>query len=91
MLIDVTRKTESNYKPGENPKSLKNLEKRGRTPVYDEHKKRREVIVTETGWEGFKQLAKDVGLSASELIERLGRGTVQLAEYSERDKGKDAH
>lgn len=64
----------SKYKPGENLKSLRDLEKRGRTPVYDEHKKRREVIVTETGWEDFKQLAKDVGLSASELIERLERG-----------------
>lgn len=80
LISDVPKKPQSQYKPGENPKSLANLEKRGRTSTYDENKKRREILATDIGWEGFKALAKEVGLSASELIERLGRGTIALAD-----------
>jgi hypothetical protein len=83
-----TEKAESQYRPGKNPNSQDNLKqyKKGEPKFYDELKKRREALVTDTGWEGFKQLAKDVGLSASELIERLGRGTIELKEIADDDK-----
>jgi hypothetical protein len=42
--------------------------------VHGQPKKRREVMVTDDGWEGFKALAQRLGLSASEVVERLGRG-----------------
>ena len=64
------------YAPGENPTSLKNL--RPRQTTYEEAKKQRAVLVTATGWEGFKALAEALGLSASELVEQLGRGAIAI-------------
>jgi hypothetical protein len=58
--------------------SLANL--RPREPMYGEAKKRRELLATGEGWEGFKALATAHGLSASELVERLGRGTLTLGD-----------
>jgi hypothetical protein len=51
---------------------------RPRSPVYGEAKSKRQPLVTDKGWDGFKALAASHGLSASELIERIGRGTVTL-------------
>lgn len=68
----------SDYGVGENPRSLANL--RPRSPVYGEAKSKRQPLVTDEGWEGFKALAATHGLSASELIERLGRGTLSLGD-----------
>ena len=59
-----------------NPRSRDNLQPRKR--YYEEPKKRHEVMVTPEGWEGFKALASDRGLSASELIEQLGRGLIAI-------------
>jgi hypothetical protein len=71
----------SQYKPGEHPNSRENLTyHEGRPTVYEERKKRREVLVTETGWEGFKQAAQSAGCSASEFVERIGRGVLKISE-----------
>jgi hypothetical protein len=59
-----------------NPRSRENLKPRKR--YYEEPKKRHEVMVTPEGWEGFKALASGRGLSASELIEQLGRGLIAI-------------
>lgn len=59
-----------------NPRSRENLKPRQR--YYEEPKKRHEVMVTPEGWEGFKALASRRGLSASELIEQLGRGLIAI-------------
>ena len=59
-----------------NVRSRENL--KPRELYYEEKKKPHEVTVTAAGWDGFKGLASERGLSASELIERLGRGTVSL-------------
>jgi hypothetical protein len=75
MLLTVPRK-KSDYAPGEHPHSQDNLQPR--ETMYGEAKKRREVMVTATGWDGFKALAASMDLSASELVERLGRGTIPL-------------
>lgn len=56
--------------------SIANL--RPREPMYGEAKKRREMLATDEGWAGLKVLAAAQGLSVSELIERLGRGTLSL-------------
>jgi hypothetical protein len=71
LLTSVPKK--SSYKPGEHPRSQENLIHEGRPSLYEENKKRREVLATETGWEGFKQIARELGLSASELVEQIGR------------------
>jgi hypothetical protein len=64
-----------------NPKSLENLQHEGRPLLHGEPKRTREVSVTQTGWDGAKQLAQSVGAnSVSELIERLGRGGYSLTE-----------
>lgn len=60
-----------------NPRSLANLTGH-KEQYYDEPKKKRNVSVTDTGWEGFDALAKLVSLSRSELIESLGRGSINL-------------
>jgi hypothetical protein len=67
-----------------NPRSRDNLKPRKR--YYEEPKKRHEVMVTPEGWEGFKALASDRGLSASELIEQLGRGLIEID--SAQDNGR---
>jgi hypothetical protein len=77
IQIAVPRK-KSDFAPGENPKSLENLQPR--EPLYDEPKRRRELMATDTGWQGFKDVAKDMGLSASELAERIGRGVLRVGE-----------
>ncbi|MBD1877071.1 hypothetical protein H6F75_26655 [Nodosilinea sp. FACHB-131] len=46
--------------------------------MYGAAKKRRQLLATATGWDGFKTLAASMDLSASELVERLGRGTIPL-------------
>jgi hypothetical protein len=69
-------KRKSDYAPGENPTSLENL--KPRETFYDECKKRWQIMVTPTGWAGFKELAQEVGLSASELIEQIGRREIEI-------------
>ena len=59
-----------------NPRSRQNL--KPREMYYAEPKTRHEVAVTPEGWQGFKSLAAARDVSASELIERLGRGLVTL-------------
>lgn len=71
-------------KPQTNPRSLANLTHEGRPLAYDQPKKTRAITVTEDGWRGFQALAEGArgtdakGLSASELVESLGRGTIEL-------------
>ena len=46
---------------------------------YGSNKKTRTVTVTDEGWQGFEQLAKQYGCSSkSELLEKLGRGLIKL-------------
>jgi hypothetical protein len=62
-----------------NPKSLENLEKRGRTPDWDEEKKRRYLSVTDPGFDGSLRVARSLGcVSVSDLIEKIGRGAIAL-------------
>jgi hypothetical protein len=61
-----------------NVRSRENL--KPRELYYEEKKKPHEVTVTAAGWEGFKALATAHDLSASELVERLGRGTLSLGD-----------
>ncbi len=75
MLSKMPRK-KSEYAPGENPRSQENLQPR--KAMYDEPKKRRQLMATDEGWNGFKQVAKAMDLSASELVEQIGRGLVEL-------------
>ena len=70
----MTRKAQAVFRD----ESLANL--RPREPMYGEPKRRREVLATGEGWAGFKALATAHGLSASELVERLGRGTLTLGD-----------
>ena len=75
MVCAVPRK-KSDFSPGEHPHSQGNLQPR--ETMYGEAKKRRQLLATDQGWEGFKALATSMDLSASELVERLGRGTIPL-------------
>ena len=59
-----------------NPVSRQNLQPR--ETVYQEPKKRHEITVTPSGWSGFKEVAAGLGMSASELVERLGRRSLTL-------------
>lgn len=71
-------------KPQTNPRSLANLTHEGRPLAYDQPKKTRGITVTDDGWRGFQALAELArgtgakGLSASELVESLGRGSINL-------------
>ncbi|MGF1520908.1 MAG: hypothetical protein ACFBSF_01135 [Leptolyngbyaceae cyanobacterium] len=69
------------YGPGRHPHSQDNLRPRER--FYDEVKKSREITVTPTGWAGFKAIAQGLELSASELVERIGRGVLVVGPPSQ--------
>lgn len=70
-----------------NPKSLKNLRSDGRVPDYDEPKKKRELTVTETGWNSAKAIIKAAGFtSVSQFLEELGRGNASIAHPRRPDK-----
>ncbi len=69
---------------GTNSKSLKNLEARGRTPDWDESKKRRYLSVTNTGFNGALKLGRSLGCnSVSDLLEKVGRGEILLKKGSQ--------
>lgn len=51
---------------------------RGEPELYDELKKRITLAITPTGVEGLDAIASSLGLSRSELVERIGRGLIQL-------------
>ena len=70
----------SEYTPGTHPNSLENLTyHKGRPLAYDEPKKRREASVTQTGWDGLKQVAIEAGCTGiSDLLEKLGRREIEL-------------
>jgi len=61
------------------PNSLANLTRDGRPQNYEEPKKIRSVSVTTTGWDGLKAIAQTMGISTSELLEKLGRGELTIA------------
>ena len=71
------------YSPGKNPNSLANLKLgQGTKPRgFDcEEKKRRNLSVTETGWQGTQSVVKQYGCkSVSEFLEKLGRGQLDLS------------
>lgn len=64
---------------GFHPKSQANLEK-GRKTFYEEAKKGRLLMLTETADEGLKRMAQARGLSKSELVERIGRELIKLVD-----------
>jgi len=73
VVVTDTPSDES-YSRGQNPRSQKNLNREGRQPLHGEAKKDRYVRATAEGWEGFKEVAQSLGISASELVEQIGRG-----------------
>lgn len=62
---------------GQNPASKANL--KPREARYGKRKKRRPLAVTEDGWTGFRDKAAELGLSATELVEHIGRGWVTVS------------
>ncbi len=51
--------------------------------LYDEVKRRVNLAITPTGIEGLDAIASELGVSRSELVERIGRG-VDLPELKSR-------
>lgn len=66
-----------------NPNSLANLSREGRPAAYDEPKKLHRLTVTATGWDGVQAIALELGLSVSELLERLGRKQLAVVDIGE--------
>ncbi|MBD2094742.1 hypothetical protein H6F90_06200 [Trichocoleus sp. FACHB-591] len=81
-MIDNTP-PDNSYSRGHNPKSQKNLNREGRQPLHGEPKKDRFVRATTDGWEGFKEVAQGLGISASELVEQIGRGELIVSRKQE--------
>lgn len=72
---------------GLNPNSRKNLIHTGRPSseeVYGEPSKNHTVTVTDTGWNGLKDLVRQAGYSGvSEFLEYVGRGNISIPEKME--------
>lgn len=77
--------------PRQMPK--KNLKiTKGEPELYDEKKKPLNIAMTPTGAKMLDDLAKNMGLTRSELVERIARGIIPLqtncSETDEDDLGK---
>ena len=46
--------------------------------LYDEVKRRVNLAITPTGIKGLDAIASELGVSRSELVERIGRGLISL-------------
>ncbi len=66
---------------------------KGKPAFYDEMKKRVNLTLTPTGFDGLDNLALERGLSKSEFVEQIGRGLIpvigsqeveRLGEFSEK-------
>lgn len=51
---------------------------RGKPEYYDELKERVSICITKTARHGLDEMSKKMGISRSELIERIGRGDLQV-------------
>lgn len=71
---------EEQYSPGKHPNSLGNLNYRGGRPkTFGSKKKQRTLTVTEEGWEGLQLVTEKANCkSVSDLLEKLGRGLVEI-------------
>ena len=70
---------EKKVKPGKHPNSLKNLKLGGNKLRYEQPKKQRCISLTDDGWDKCRQsIRKNLDLSVSEFMERLGRGEINL-------------
>lgn len=69
------------------PKGRKRV--RGIPELHDELKTRVNLSLTPTGIEGLDTLASKWGLSRSELVERIGRGQISLADRQDFTDGKN--
>jgi len=66
-----------------NPKSLENLtmgKSPGRKSVYTQSKHRHGVTLTDEAWAGVQAVAHTLGISVSELLERIGRHQLAVVE-----------
>jgi hypothetical protein len=82
MRVGLNRKQESFMDldhRGKHPNSLANLTHDGRPQNWGEGKKKRNLTVTETGWQGVQAIAKEMNLSISELLEKIGRGEFKIS------------
>ncbi len=72
---------EEKYGRGKHPNSLANLTShKGRPRSFDTPKKKRNIYVTQEGWEGLNPVLQEAGCkSVSELLEKLGRGWIKVS------------
>ena len=68
------------YAPGHHPHSQANLTyHEGRPKAFGAQKKKRNLTVTEEGWEGLQPIILELGCeSVSEFLEKVGRGQVKI-------------
>jgi hypothetical protein len=73
--------TQEKYAPGQHPNSQANLTyHEGRPKVFGVQKKKRNLSITEEGWEGLQPIIKELGCSSvSEFLEKVGRGQVKVS------------
>ena len=74
---------EVKYAKGRHPNSLASLKKSphsGRPRQFDGQKKSRSLSMTDEGWQGMKEAAKQYGYkSLSEFLEKWGRGEIKVS------------
>jgi hypothetical protein len=63
---------------------------KGRGVEHDEVKKQTNLSLTPTAVEGLDAIAKERGISRSELVEQIGRGIIPLAEQATYQNGREA-
>jgi hypothetical protein len=57
-------------------KGIKSM--RGQPEYYDELKERVSICITRTARQRLDEMSQNIGVSRSELIERIGQGTIKI-------------
>lgn len=75
-------KTKAIRQPHQKKPVLQRKSLRGKPEIYDELKQRTTVGLTPTAIARLDQMAAEMGISRSELVERIGRGILKLAVHN---------
>jgi hypothetical protein len=58
--------------------------------MHDTPKKRHGVALSDEGWAGVQETAKDLGYSTSEMLDQIGRGNLAVVEVRALEVFQDA-
>lgn len=79
-MVNKRTRTQKTRKPHQRKPALKGRKSlRGCPEMYDELKKTTTLALTQTAISGLDEISSEMGVSRSELVERIGRKLLEIA------------